>query len=180
MKRLMNQSKLNGLNKINSGLSFCECCVLSKQTRQPFPVNKNTRSTRILELIHSDVCSMTNPAYDGTKYFVAFVDDYSRASMVYCIERKSEVLQKFKEFLSMAEAFHGCRVAKLKTDNGGEYTSKEFHEFCRVKGIQLMYTVPHNPEMNGVAERLNRTLQDKARAMLLSSGLEARGFGLFF
>lgn len=172
MKRLMNQSKLNGLNKINSGLSFCECCVLSKQTRQPFPVNKNTRSTRILELIHSDVCSMTNPAYDGTKYFVAFVDDYSRASMVYCIERKSEVLQKFKEFLSMAEAFHGCRVAKLKTDNGGEYTSKEFHEFCRVKGIQLIYTVPHNPEMNGVAERLNRTLQDKARAMLLSSGLE--------
>lgn len=172
MKRLVNQNKLNGVSKINSDLTFCECCVLSKQTRTPFPVNKNARSTRILELIHSDVCSMPNKSHDGSKYFVTFVDDYSRASMIYCIERKSEVLQKFKEFLAMAEALHGCKVAKLRADNGGEYTSNEFNEFCRSKGIQVVFTVPHNPEMNGVAERLNRTLQDKARAMLLSSELD--------
>lgn len=172
MKRLMNQNKLNGVQKINLSLTFCECCVLSKQTRAPFPTNKNTRSSRILELIHSDVCSMPNQAHDGSKYFVTFIDDYSRASMVYCIERKSEVFQKFKEFLAMAEALHNCKVAKLRTDNGGEYTSKEFDNFCRSKGIQVVFTVPHNPEMNGVAERLNRTLQDKARAMLLSSDLD--------
>lgn len=92
--------------------------------------------------------------------------------MIYYIERESEVLQKFKDFVSMAEALHGCKVAKLRADYGGEYTSKEFDEFCRSKGIQVLFTVPHNPQMNGIAERLNRTLQDKARAMLLSIELD--------
>lgn len=56
-----------------------------------------------------------------SKYFVTFTDDYSRASMVYCIQRKSEVLEKFKEFVTMAEALHGEKVTKLKADNDGEY-----------------------------------------------------------
>lgn len=174
MNKLVNQNKLNGLNKVNTESGFCECCVLGKQTRKPFPVNKNARSNRILCLIHTDVCSMPNRAYDGSKYFVTFTDDFSRASMIYCIERKSDVLQKFKEFVAMAEALHGCRVATLKADNGGEYISKEFNEFCKKAGIQIRFTVPYNPEMNAVAERLNRTLQDKARTMLLSSDLEEK------
>lgn len=95
---------------------------------------------------------------------------------------KSEVFQKFKEFVAMAEAQHCTKVkrldcstiAKLKADNGGEYISNELKAFCRERGIQIIYTVPSNPERNGVAERLNRTLAEKARTMLLAANLEKR------
>lgn len=90
------------------------------------------------------------------------------------MERKSDTLDRFKEYVSMAEAQHGCKISKLRADNGGEYSSNEFKHFCRDKGIQIVYTVAYNPEMNSVSERLNRTLQEKARTMLLASGIEWR------
>ena len=54
----------------------------------------------------------------------------------------------------------------LRTDNGGEYTSKEFLEFCSSEGIKKEYTVPHTPQKNGVVKRKNMTLVGAAKAML--------------
>lgn len=117
---------------------------------------------------------MPTTAYDGSRYFVTFIDDFSRASQVYCIERKSEVLEKFKDFVAKAETFHNKKVTKLRADNGGEYISKKFEEYLEEKGIQMLSTIPYNPEMNAVAERLNRTLQEKSVTMLLASGLDGK------
>lgn len=171
IRKLADQEMAKNIGKLG-GATFCEPCVLGKQTRSSFPVNKNARSNRILELIHTDVCSMPCAAHDGSRYFLTFTDDYSRCSMVYCIERKSDVFERFKEFVSMAEAKHGCKVAGVRADNGGEYVSKDFGDFCRARGIQMNFTVPYNPEMNAVAERLNRTLLSKARTMLLTANLD--------
>lgn len=167
MKKMIHRQMVNGMEQmmINTDTKLCKKCIYGKQTKSSFPQNKRARSHRVLELIHTDVCGpIIQPAWDKSRYFVTFMDDFSRASMVYCIERKSQVLEKFKEF--------GCKVAKLRADNGGEYTSHEFKNFCKQKGIQLLYTVPYNPEMNSVGERLNRTLQEKARTMLLASGID--------
>lgn len=134
LKKLVNNQMANGLDKINTNgeLKFCESCVVGKHTRTPFPQNKNTRSSRILELIHTDVCGpMPTKSYDGYSYFVSFTDDYSRASMIYCLKQKSEVFGKFQEFVAMGEALHGQKIAKLRTDNGGEFTSNEFKQFCK-------------------------------------------------
>ena len=54
----------------------------------------------------------------------------------------------------------------LHSNNGGEYVSKVFHKFCDRKGIKKEFTSPHNPPQNGVAERTNRTIQDRVRSML--------------
>lgn len=177
MKKLVDKNMVLGIEKlhINVNDKFCESCVLGKQTRLPFPSKNGTRSNRILQLIHSDVCGpIAIPAYDGSKYFVTFTDDFSRASTVFCIERKSDVFSKFKEYVSMSESLHGCAIAKLKADNGGEYISAEMKRFCTEKGIQLEYTVPYNPEMNSIAERLNRTLVEKARSILCASGIDKK------
>lgn len=176
MRKLVNKIA-NELERVNVDcyLDFCESCVLAKHTHAQFPRNTETRSSRVLEFIHSDVCGpMKTKAYDGLSYFVIFTDDYSRASIVYCIKAKSKVLDKFKQFITMAEALHGKGVAKFRTDNGGEYTSNEFKDFCKQKGIQMLFTVAYNPEMNSISERLNRILQEKSRAMLLASGLEEK------
>lgn len=177
MKRLIVNKMVCGLEKvnINNESKFCESCTIGKQTRLPFPKNKHLRSSRILELVHTDVCGpMSEPAWDNSRYVLTFTDDFSRATKVYCIERKSDVVTKFKEFVVMVETQHRAKIVKLKADNGGEYSSNEFKQFCKSKGIQLIYTVPHNPEMNSVAERVNRTLIERARTMLLASGLERR------
>lgn len=78
---------------------FCEACVEGKLSRKPFkPVGK-IRSRRKLQLIHSDICGpMQAESIGGSKYFVTFIDDYSRCCKVYFIKQKSEVLRKFKEF----------------------------------------------------------------------------------
>lgn len=59
----------------------------------------------------------------------------------------------------------------LRTDNGGEYTSHEFSQYCKDQGIARQFTVPNTPEQNGVAERLNRTLAEKARCMRFQAWL---------
>lgn len=173
MKKLIDRKMVRGLDKLNVNVNekFCEPCIRGKQTRSPFPVKKEACSNRILQLIHTDVCDYKRvPAHDGSRFFVTFTDDFSRALMVYCIKHKSDVFEKFTEFIAMAEALHG--VKKLRADNGGEYISDEFKQFCKDKGIDIDYAVPHNPEMNSVAERLNRTLVEKARTMLHASGLD--------
>lgn len=185
MKRMVTKEMAIGIEKfvMNTDEKFCEPCVFGKQCRLPFTKKNVTRSKRLLELIHTDVFGRVSvPAWDGSNYFVTFTDDFSRVSMVYCIIQKSDVFCKFKEFVAMAEAQHSTtvktldctKIAKLRADNGGEYISSEMKSFCKEKGIQLLFTVPYNPEMNGIAERLNRTLVEKARTMLLASNLGKR------
>ena len=65
----------------------------------------------------------------------------------------------------------GEPIMKLRTDNGGEYTSTGFQAYLASKGIEHQLTVPHSPQQNGVAERLNRTLMESARAILSHANL---------
>lgn len=175
IKKLVNFADGIRVNVSNEANEVCEPCVFGKQTRSSFPRNKTPRSNRILELVHTDVWGpLKTTAYDGSRFFVTFTDDYSRASMVYCMQHKGEVFEKLKEFVAMAEARHGKRLAKLRADNGGEYVSNDLKAYCKEKGIELSFTVPYNPEMNSIAERLNRTLEEKARTMLIASGTDPK------
>ena len=71
----------------------------------------------------------------------------------------------------MVEKVTGKSVKILRSDNGGEYKSRQFKEFTSECGIRHEFTVPKTPEQNGVAERLNRVLIEKARTMLVQSRL---------
>ena len=63
------------------------------------------------------------------------------------------------------------QIGTRRTDNGGEYASTEFAEYLESRHIQHQTTVPHTPEQNGVAERVNRTLLEKARSMIAHADL---------
>ena len=71
----------------------------------------------------------------------------------------------------MVEKSSGEKIKTLRSDNGGEYTSKEFEDYLTKNGIRHERTVPKTPEQNGVAERMNRTLVKTIRAMLSDSKL---------
>ena len=135
------------------------------------PTNGSSRATQILELVHSDVNGpMKTRTHGGAKYFDTFIDDFTRKTFVYFLTQKSQVFDKFKEFKAFAENQTGMKLQKLRSDNGGEYTSKAFNSFCKEHGIERQFSTPYTPQQNGVAERKNRTFFESARCMLQHSG----------
>jgi hypothetical protein len=121
-------------------------CALGKNIKKPFP-SSNNRSKEILDLIHSDVCSpMPVRSLGGSLYYVIFIDDYSRKMWLYLLKTKDEVFNKFQEFKAEIENLTNKKIKTLRTDNGGEYTSKEFIAFCKLVGIRRELTISHNPQ----------------------------------
>ncbi|KAK0597651.1 hypothetical protein LWI29_027264 [Acer saccharum] len=102
---------------------------------------------------------------------VTFIDDYSRRCWVYPIKRKLDVFEVFKASKARVELDSGKKIKCLRTDNGREYTDGEFFAFCKQEGIERQFTVTYTPQQNGVAERMNRTLAERIRAMLRIAGL---------
>lgn len=150
----------------------CISCIEAKQKRDPFPNHYTQRSQRILEIVHADVCGPFSPTPSDQRYIVSFIDDYTRYARIFVIENKSEVLACFKIYEASATALTSQRIAYLRCDNGGEFISALFKTFTEDKGITMQYTVPYTPQQNGVAERYNRTLMEKVRAVLYESKLE--------
>ena len=95
----------------------------------------------------------------------------THTDVVYVLKTKSEVFCKFLEWKSLVERMSDRQLKILRTDNGGEYTSNEFENYLKAEGIRHEKTIPKNPEQNGVAERLNRTLLESTRSMLADSRL---------
>jgi len=93
------------------------------------------------------------------------------------LKRKSDVFNKFIEWKNLVEKSTGKQLKTLRSDNGGEYTSKEFENYFKHEGIRHEFTVPKTPEQNGVAERMNRTLEECVRSMLCESNLPKRFWG---
>ena len=180
LKKLVSKEMVNGLQTrgtFNPSNDICEGCMKGRQTREVFPSAEH-RGRQLLELVHSDVCGPINPkSLGGNRYYLTFVDDYSRKSWVYLLKEKREVLKYFKLWKAVAEKQSEKKLKIFRTDRGGEYLSTEFKTFLSEEGIVHQTTTAGTPQQNGVAERLNRTLQEKARSMMVSSGVSGRFWG---
>ena len=71
----------------------------------------------------------------------------------------------------MVETETNLRLKCLRSNNGGEYINRGFKEYCAVNGIKMEKTIPRTPQQNGVAEHMNRTINERARSMRLHSRL---------
>lgn len=152
----------------------CIHCFEGKHSRMPFK-NVGSRAVRPLELIHSDLCGpMENLSYGGMKYFITFTDDFTRMIHVYFLKDKMNVLETFKDFKSRVENELNYKIKILRTDNGTEYCNYNFENFLSKHGIVHQTSTPYTPEHNGMAERMNRTLVERARCMLFYANLEKR------
>ena len=107
---------------------------------------KGVRAQECLDLIHSDVCgSFSVHARGGYEYFITFIDDYSRYGYVYLMKKKSEALDKFKEFKAESEKQLGRHIKSLRSDLGGEYMSIEFVSFLKEREILSQFSAPGTP-----------------------------------
>ncbi|KAL0379260.1 UNVERIFIED_CONTAM: Retrovirus-related Pol polyprotein from transposon TNT 1-94 [Sesamum radiatum] len=114
----------------------------------------------------SILTSADHPSHEQNRYFILFIDDYSRMTWVYFMREKSEVFKIFKKFKNLVEKQSGQRIKVLRSDRGKEYNNSEFDKFCEEEGIDHQTTVSYNPQQNGVSEMKNRTVMEMARSML--------------
>ncbi|GJV45101.1 retrotransposon protein, putative, ty1-copia subclass [Tanacetum coccineum] len=133
---------------------------------------KDSLTQGVIDYVHSDLCGPSQlESLGGKRYFLSIVDDYSRRVWVYILRFKHEAFEKFKEWKQLVENQTGRTVKKLRTDNGLEFCNREFKQLCIESKIARHLTVAGTPQQNGLAERMNRTLMDKVRCLLIQSGL---------
>ena len=174
LKKLIKDDLVIGLKNYNPKADYdlCKPCIDGKHHRFKFPKDGGKRASKVLELVHTDVCGkIDTKSLSGSEYFMTLIDDKSRYIWCYTLKFKSEVFQKFIEWKVMAEKSSERSLKTLRSDNGGEYISTEFEDYLKDKGIIHQTTVRKTPEQNGVAERMNRTLVEAIRSMLSESGL---------
>ena len=132
-----------------------------------------------MEIFHTDVWGPSLvSSLGGSRFHVTFIDDFSRKVWVYFLKHKFDVFATFKKWKAEVENQTGCKVKCLRSDNEEEYDKSKFKEFCAAEGIKLMRTVTSKARQNRIAEkmkeiaeRMNRTLNERARSMRIHCGL---------
>lgn len=192
IKRMAINNVVDGLSvsRSNDTLDICSGCAQGKAHSHPFKSSVR-KTTRRLELVHSDVLGPIDPvSLGGARYIVTFIDDYSRWATAFPMRNKSEVFEFFKSFKTYSENNTGRKLGSLtsvtkhpetlvtlRSDNGGEYLSLEFRRYLKNNGIKHELTVPGTPQQNGVAERFNRTLLELMRSVIAHRSLDKRLWG---
>nr|GEW40045.1 zinc finger, CCHC-type [Tanacetum cinerariifolium] len=170
-KRMQDMSKDGLISAIDMDTEKCKTCMLTKITNKPFQNIKP--ETKVLELIHSDLCDLhATPSLGNKKYFVTFIDDASRFCYVYLLHSNDEALNKFKVFKTEVELQQESLIKRFRTDMGGEYMDTLY--FQSVSIIHEMIA-PYAPQQNGISARKNKVLKEMVNSMLSCSRL-SQGF----
>lgn len=136
-----------------------------------FPFDQDKKADEMLDLVHTDVCTMSSKSLSSGEYFLSFIDDKTHYMWIYILKHKSELLQKLLKRKALVEKSTGMQLKTLRSDNGREYISLEFKDYLSKEGIRHEMTIPKTPEQNGVDERMNRTLVESVRSMLVDAKL---------
>ena len=167
LRTLQYKQMVRGLPQLKAPSKICTDCTVGKQHRDAIPKRSLWRASQRLQLVHADICGPIKPVSNSKKrYFISFIDDYSRKMWIYCLAEKSEAFTIFKNYKNLVEKETGAFICCLRTDRGGEFTSHEFDAFCKANGISRQLTAAYTPQQNGVAERKNRTIMNMVRSML--------------
>lgn len=171
IKKLFKDNDEYGLPKLNGASDVtCEHCLQCKSTRRRI-LSPTHREPRLLDVIVTDVAGPFMPCITGEKLIVTFRDVATSFSEICIIKQKSEVPARIMNIIKRWERETGVKTKTLRSDRGGEYIGATLETWLRQEGINHEFSNPHEPEQNGNAERLNRTLGDMARTMLSASKL---------
>lgn len=133
------ENLVTGITNSKLDSNVCGICMQGKQCKLPHN-QQRVRASRPLQLVHSDLCGPISPeSYDGRKYMMTFVDDYTHFTVVYLLQSKSEAFKYFKIYEAMSTAHFNTRLSRFRCDNGREYISTEMKNYFEEKGIQFEF-----------------------------------------
>ena len=141
------------LGSMSIEIFYCVSCQLEKQPVFPFNTSESI-SIVIFDLIYSDVWGLSFvSSIGGSRYFVVFVDDYSRYSWIFNMKRHSELLQVYSNFAKMVETQFSKHIKNFRSDNTLEYTQYAFQAVLHSYGTIHQITCPGTSQQNGRAKR---------------------------
>ena len=166
--QLLVKNKSIVINKTSSSL-LCDACQLGKSCRLPF-LSSETVSTKPLERVH---CDLWGPSpvvsTQGFKYYVIFVDNFSRFTWFYPLKLKSDFFSVFTQFQSLVETQFQTKIIQFQCDGGGEFVGQVFLSHLAACGIKQLVSCPHTPQQNGLAERKHRHITELGFTMMYGS-----------
>ena len=122
-----------------------------------------TKSSTILKIIHIHICSLDMDSH-GKKYFISFIDDFSRYMYLYILHNKNEALDAFKVFKAEVEKQCGKQIKIVRSNRGGKYYGRYmedgqvlglFAKFLQEHEIVAQYIMSGSPDQNGVVDKRN-------------------------
>ncbi|EKM57314.1 uncharacterized protein PHACADRAFT_194873 [Phanerochaete carnosa HHB-10118-sp] len=177
----LNKAQLRDLKKHSVGMNVnessdfdfaCEPCIQAKQARRPFPKESETQYKDVGELTVFDTWGPARTeSIHCNRYYVSFTDAKSRDSTIGFMRSRDAALDHFKKYKACVEKQTRKKLKAVRCDNAKEFVDGKFKAYLDEQGIILEMTAPYSPAQNGIAEHLNRTLVEYARAMLIAKNL---------
>ena len=184
---ILKMSKLGALDvNVTGKKTVCDVCRTAKATRNSVPKRRDLVDDQVepFQRVWTDLKGKVTKDIWGNQYMITFTCEALRWTWVGFMKHKSEAKDQYLKFLRWVK-LEGHKVKQLNSDGGGEYTASEnakvISEFQKISedwGVKQNFTCAHTPEQNGVSERLNRTLVESGRALLIQAKLGAELWSL--
>ncbi|MBW0537362.1 hypothetical protein O181_077077 [Austropuccinia psidii MF-1] len=149
----------------------CKICDLNKAAQIPFKGHFE-QAILPLDCIHIDLVGpITPPSISGARYFLTIVDQATSFKITRFLKNKSEAYDQFVSVKKLMENRHDRTLKKLVSDRGGEFLNNQFKTLADSCGFQHIFSPSYTPQHNGVVERANQTILEKAKCLLNGSNL---------
>lgn len=170
-------SRYIGFNFDSNKMECCDACHRSKQCMITFPLSAS-KANKNFDLIHCDLWEKYNTrSHNGSHYFLTIVDDYSRATWVYLLKDKSEIVNHINNFCKMVATQFETKVNVIRSDNGTKFVSTKVHTFLHDEGILHETSCVHTPQQHGRVERKHRHILNVARVLRFDANLPLHFWG---
>jgi len=183
LHRQMGHLNIKDVRKLNTGCYLpknfhCDTCSLAKSKRKSVPNKAAPRSTAPGQITHMDIMGKINirPFKGNHAFDLVLVDDATRYTTVYMLNRKSDALSCFKQYIDDMKFLQiniGANCI-LQSDSDSVFKANDFKSYCNQLGIKQRFSAPYTQAQNGVVERWIYSLSDTARAMLIGANLPFR------
>lgn len=120
---------------------------------------------------------MSENSLGGNRYFLLFIDNFSKMTWVYTLRNKSKAFEMFRKFHALVEKQTWKKLTELRNDRGGKFRHSEFLKYCEDLSIKREFTAPYTPQQNGAVERNNRIVVEMGRSLLKSRDPPIRFWG---
>jgi hypothetical protein len=174
--------------KINSPCPICQQAK-AKRAKIGKQGDNQYKATQPVEILHSDLVGTISlfdpktkkrvkcPTHSGHLYTLVVTDEFSHTVWIFLLKRKEEASQHIKQLIELLHNQTGRTVKRWHSDGGGEFVNDELKLFFRNLQIEFTYSPARTPERNGLAERMNRTLFEMVRCLILHAGCHPAFWG---